>query len=194
MFKLMALTIAAAVAAGFLARGRLRRLADVQFRGLPILFVSLGVALLPLLVEVSDSAARWLTGIANLVVIAFLAVNVRAMRGLIRVGLVVVAAGWMLNAIVIAANAGMPLSVRAYERSGQTDPITAGQGGFYKIVVADDDTTLRFLGDAIPVRALGQVVSVGDILLSVGIGVAVTGGMRGDATRAPREPIRQAAP
>lgn len=194
MFKLTIVTLVASIAAGYAAGGRLRRLADLQLRGVPVLLASLVVALLPLLVEVSDSSARWLTAIANLVVIAFLAVNVRANAGLVRVGLAVVAAGWLLNAIVIAANGGMPLSVWAYEQSGQTDPITAGEDGFYKIVVAGEDSRLRFLGDAIPVRALGQVVSVGDILLSVGIGVAVVGGMRGDgARRATREPTRQAA-
>lgn len=193
MFKLMAITLAASVAAGYLAGGRLHRLADLHFRGVPVLMGSLVIALLPVVVTVPDTAARWLTAIANLIVVAFLAINVRVHRGAIRAGLVVVTLGWTLNAVVIAANGGMPLSVRAYERSGQTDPVTAGKDGFYKIVVAGDATRMRFLGDVIPVRALGQVVSIGDVLLSLGIGVTAAGAMRGSATRAGRESLPQAA-
>ncbi|HEX9697705.1 MAG TPA: DUF5317 family protein [Actinomycetota bacterium] len=194
MFKLLGFTLAASIAGGYLAGGRIRRLADVQFRGTPFLLGSLIVALAPLAVELPNSTARWLTAAANVVVVAFLVVNVRAHHGAVRAGLAIVALGWTLNAIVIASNGGMPLSVWAYEHSGQTDTITAGQDGFYKIVVAGEDSRLRFLGDAIPIRALGQVVSAGDVLLSIGIGVVVGGGMRGVAAiRAPRAPTPPAA-
>lgn len=178
MFKILLLTLGLSIAAGWIARGRLRNLSGLQFRGVPFLLAALLVALLPLLVTVSDGTARALSVVANLVVIAFLVVNARAQRGGVRAGIAVIVAGWALNALVITANAGMPLSTWAYAQSGQTDEITAGEGGFYKIVVADSDTVLRPLGDVIPIRAIAQVVSIGDILIVAGIGIVVVVAMR----------------
>lgn len=178
MFKILLLTLGAAVAAGWLARGRLRNLAGLHFRGVPIVLGALLVALLPLLISVSDGTARVLSAIANIVVLAFLIVNARHHKGGVRAGIAVMIAGWALNALVISANGGMPLARWAYTQSGQTDPITAGEDGFYKIVIADDDTVLRPLGDVIPIRAIAQVVSIGDILLVAGIDIVVVVAMR----------------
>ena len=181
MFKILLLTLGVAVAAGWVAGGRLRRLSDLHFKGVPILLGSLVVALLPLFVEIGDRGARVLSGVANLVVIGFLAVNVRTHRGAVRAGIAVMMLGWMLNAIVITANGGMPLSPWAYEQSGQsvtTDPITAGQDGFYKIVLAGKGTWLRELGDVIPIRAIVQVVSIGDLLIVAGIDGVIIAAMR----------------
>ncbi len=178
MFAFLGITLVAAVAAGFAFGGRIGRLADLRFAMLPMLYGALGLGLLPLFVNMSTGTNRVLTGIANLLVLIFLAVNLSRHGGLVRWGLVVLLAGWLLNAVVIAANKGMPLSEWAYAQSGQTDPITEGEGGFFKIVVADVRTNLPFLGDVIPIKPLRQVLSAGDLLLMAGIGLTVIGGMR----------------
>ena len=107
----------------------------------------------------------------------FLVSNLRGRSGLLRVGLAVLALGWASNVLVISANGGMPLSSVAYRASGQPGVPDAGHGGFYRITVADEETHLRFLGDVLPVPALRNVFSPGDLLLALGLGMCVAGAM-----------------
>jgi hypothetical protein len=99
-------------------------------------------------------------------------------RGAIRIAIAILLLGWLLNAVPIAANGGMPLSLWAYRRAGLTETPTPRTGGFYKIVIASSSTRLNFLGDVIPVAAIRQVVSLGDIALIVGIGCFVVASMQ----------------
>ncbi|MBI4729249.1 MAG: DUF5317 family protein [Acidobacteria bacterium] len=190
MFALLLLTLAPSVAVGLAMGGRLANLKLVSLRASPVLFAGLVLGLAPLFADLSRGAGRALVIGSNLLVAAFLALNVPRNRGAVRLGLLVIALGWLLNMSAIVANEGMPLSRWAYARSGQTGEIAEGEGDFFKIVIADERTRLRALGDVIPIRALGQVVSLGDIALALGIGVVVAGGMRsrGEA------PVDEAAP
>jgi hypothetical protein len=124
---------------------------------------------------------RWLVDLA--IACAYIAVAAFLIRNMtrehsIRIGLIFLLIGWMLNASVIALNGAMPLSIRAYRASGQTETPTPRQGGFFKIELADNKTRLGFLGDVIPVHPIGQVVSVGDLFLVLGAAGALVGGMR----------------
>jgi hypothetical protein len=164
--------------AGFLAGGTLRGLKDIHFRIVWMLFLSLLVGLLPVLSD-SLNIHRHLLQLTSFAgVLSFLVVNILTFRGEVRLGMGVVAAGWALNFIVIAANRGMPLSRWAYAASGQTGRITEGSGGFYRIVLAGPHTKLLRLGDVIPVKPYRLVVSIGDIFLILGIALVIAAAMR----------------
>jgi hypothetical protein len=82
------------------------------------------------------------------------------------------------------------LSRWAYAASGQTARITEGSRGFYRIVLAGPKTTLLRLGDVIPIKLFRQVVSIGDIVLFLGIAFVIAAAMR---TARRSNPVEQPA-
>jgi hypothetical protein len=184
---LLSTMIGLGLIAGFLARGTLKGLKDIHFRIVWMLFLSVIVGLLPLFSDSLNSHRHVLQLISYAGVLAFLIVNILTSRGEVRVGMLVIMAGWALNFIVIAANHGMPLSRWAYAASGQTSRITQGSGGFYRIVVAGPHTKLLRLGDVIPVKPYSVVVSIGDIVLSLGIAFVIAAVMRTARRGSPAE-------
>jgi Family of unknown function (DUF5317) len=113
--------------------------------------------------------------------LAFASVNIRS------AGFVLICAGLALNAFVIVLNGGMPVTREAIVRSGQSSTLpelVAGDGGA-KHHLADADSVLLLLGDAIALpRPIGQVMSVGDLLLDTGIAWYVAAAMH-DTRRRP---------
>jgi hypothetical protein len=79
--------------------------------------------------------------------------------------------GILMNFSVIAANGGMPVLEGAASAAGGF-PEGLTLEGSYKHVWLDARTILGFLADVIPVRlfGLGNVISLGDVLLAVGLG------------------------
>jgi len=177
VFKLLALALVAGLIAGSVAKGRVQNIREIHLRWMPVLFVSLIMGLLPLFVDLSKPPRLALQFVSMLGVLAFLILNAQATAGGVRAGFLTITAGWALNFIVIAANGGMPLSRWAFER-GPGGPITPGRGGFFKIVIAGPRSKLRFLGDVIPIKPLGQVLSIGDVILIAGIIIVIAAGMR----------------
>ncbi|MEP6761137.1 MAG: DUF5317 domain-containing protein [Sporichthyaceae bacterium] len=92
-------------------------------------------------------------------------------------GMPLVAAGLLLNVVVIVANGAMPVSAAAETRAGvdanavhvRDDPLREP---------LDNGTRLPLLADRVPVPAPGwaQVVSVGDVLAAAGIGLLLIAG------------------
>ena len=91
-------------------------------------------------------------------------------------GLIIVAAGMLLNLIVIGANLGhMPVSLALADR-GPIELLRKGVLGYY--VLMSPDTRLDFLGDWIelppPVnRVFPQAYSPGDLVAIVGMGLTL---------------------
>lgn len=183
MFKLLAAALGMGVVAGLIARGRFRNLREIRLWWTPVLFVALIIGLIPLFVGVPKGPRIALQIVSMLGVLAFLAINTARARGGVRIGFWTIAMGWALNFIVIAANGGMPLSRWAYSKI-ESGPITPGRGGFFKIVIAGPHSVLRPLGDVIPLRAVDQVLSIGDVVLIIGIVVVIAAGMRARASTA----------
>jgi len=187
VFALLAIALGLGLAIGAALGGTPRALADVRLRATPLLAAALVAGLAPLAIEIAAEPRRWIQTATNLGVLIFLAVNARVLRGNLRAGLALISLGWALNFLVIAANKGMPLSLWAWKHSGQTGAPTPGEGGFFKIVLAGPDTILRPLGDMIPLHALNQVVSLGDIILLAGIAALIAAGMRSAPCEMPAE-------
>lgn len=155
-----------AVLTGVAARlrgGSLNDLAETTFRWTPLL-----VAGLVLQIAFLNWEPEWLDGggalavllASNLTVAIWLAIN-RSLPGLLLAG-----AGMALNVLVIAANGAMPVLVSSAEKAGVAESI--GRTGI-KHELLDEDTVLPWLGDAIPVPPFKEVLSVGDVVLALGL-------------------------
>jgi hypothetical protein len=177
LILLLATMIGLGIVAGLLTRGNFKGLTVLRFRLAPVLFVSLVIALLPFYVSSLESSRRAFQLLAFAGVLIFLIANILSTRGGVRAGFLVLGLGWALNFIVIASNGGMPLSLWAYAKSGQTEVPHFGSGGFYRVVEAHPGTVLRPLGDVIPVRVFTQVLSIGDVLLLIGAAIVIAAGM-----------------
>lgn len=162
-FTLAVLAVAVAVS---LARGgRFRYLADRPIAAPWLLFAGVTIQ-----VAVDLAAARellpdagwsgWvLLLVSQLLVVAFLVAN----RQLPGVGLV--AAGLLLNAVVIAANRAMPVDPAAIAALGLGD--LEVPPGKHTLLTAD--TRLPLLADIIPVPWLRSILSVGDLVIAAGL-------------------------
>ena len=111
-------------------------------------------------------------------------------------GAMAIGAGLVLNLAVIVANGGMPVSVDAARVAG-IEP-----GTYLRSAVKHrellPDMPLGLLGDVIPIPLLRTVVSIGDVILSVGIFRMVDSLVRYTprhrAGRHPRKPVPEPTP
>lgn len=157
--------LAVAVVLSAVRGGRLRNLAYAEITAGWLLFAGLALQF-----AVNAAAARgWLPDaglsgwsvllVSQLLVIAFLAANRRLP------GVWLVAAGLALNAVVMAANRAMPVDPAAIAALG-LDGATVPPG---KHTLMTADTHLPWLADIIPVPWLRSILSVGDLVLAVGL-------------------------
>jgi hypothetical protein len=173
--------LALGVSIGYAIGGRLNRLArNLKLRAVWIIYVALAIQVLVRVPPVSDAhdATRLLVVLLSYAVIAvWLGLNAVSQRGALRLAVALITLGWLANLAPIALNAGMPVSRHALALADSPGP-SAGSKGFFKHILAGDQTELNWLGDIIPMRAFKTVISIGDILLLVGIAVVIAAGMR----------------
>ena len=99
-------------------------------------------------------------------------------RNLRVAGVPLVTLGLLANATVVSLNGAMPVSLSAASRAGVSlINIAAGDDDRHKI--ADSSTTLRMLGDVIPLQlpVRSEIVSPGDVLVAAGLAELVVMGM-----------------
>ena len=109
-------------------------------------------------------------------------------------GIPLIAAGLLLNAVVIFANVAMPVSLAAAARAGVPAPaLQLDQDPLREPI--DGDTRLGLLADRIPVPAPGwaQVVSLGDLLVAAGVGLLLVAGSVPPPRQVPRRLDRSMA-
>ena len=176
--------IAASLLVGFLTGGSLSGAREIgRIRLLPMLVLALLVQVAifsPLLGQ-----QPFIHDIGPYIHIATILMSLFVMtRNLHIPGMPVIIAGAALNALVIIANGGyMPSPEDALRESGQYEHVYVSEeerrtGGYTltNSTVANDDTNLRFLGDVIPIPEgipLANVISIGDIVLAIGAGIAI---------------------
>ena len=165
-------TLVPAVLVGYLRGGRLRRLTEVRLAGLPVIGVAVAaqaaLALLSVVDGPVETVGRGLLAASLAAVLAFVWINRRLP------GMWLVAIGFLLNAAVILPNGAMPVSPEAIAALGGDGAIDEG-----KHRLLTDGDVLPWLADVIPVPGLRIIVSVGDILLALGVAVLVARLMRG---------------
>ena len=187
---LLILVLVAAVAVGLVAGGSLRRFEDVRLRWWPLALI--GLAMQSVGLPFLDDRLREGVELALLIgsylpLLVFVWAN-RRLPGAWLIGL-----GLLSNFLVISVNGGMPVTRDAIVASGQAEHIpTLVADEDPKHHLATDDDVLVFLADAIPIPGpFGQVVSVGDLVLYLGVGWLVVGVMRGGGAAATPGPSRR---
>lgn len=146
--------------------GSLDNLAATKFGWTWILVVSLGLQVAAELSLPSETARPVIAGVLVVTyggAALFLALN-RKLPGMI-----VAAAGLALNAIVISVNGAMPVSRWAARVAGAPELTDMGA----KHEIAGPGTVLPFLSDVIPIPNTLLVVSIGDVILAIGVAILV---------------------
>jgi hypothetical protein len=177
-----------AVVGGYLSGGRLRRLAALQLRWVPLVIVGLALQVVNLPGRIPGTRVGW--PLAFLLV-SFVLLSIFAVVNLQTPGFALILVGTLMNFAVIAVNAGMPVLVSALVASGQGATVADLRDDadlYVKHHLADAEESLLFLGDVIALPPpVAQVVSIGDIFTYTGVILVVAWGMRPAASPARSE-------
>ncbi len=157
--------VAAGLAVGLLSGGRLHRLADARLR--LVGFLVAGAAL-------EAIGTLWIGGGLGLAALigGYVLLLAFALANAARTGMVLVGAGLLANLAVITVDGGMPVRGVAADVSA---------GARHHGIRAGD--RLTFLADVVPLPAIGETVSAGDIVLSIGVATVVVGLLRAPPRR-----------
>lgn len=170
---LAVLLLGVGVVWGLAQGGKLNKLGEVEFKFPWLVFAGLGLQIGAELVGSfifrglgSSAAGLIILALSYACLIAFLVLNLKHM------GALIIGAGLALNLLVILLNQSMPVSVRAARAAGIGSVQFLESAVKHQVMSAG--TKLSFLGDVIPVPLIGTVVSVGDVLIGVGMFVLVS--------------------
>ncbi len=163
----MSLAVLAAVLAAVLGAlaGSARRTTTPALGGITLLVAAAAAQVAAAWIGTSAGPARLaLQGVAVVCAAAFLVGNLHAP------GIPLVAAGLLLNVLVVAANGAMPVSVEAARQAGVA-PGDLGLGRDPSRELLDDASRLPWLADviAVPLPVHPEVVSAGDVLVAAGV-------------------------
>ena len=163
----LAMVLFLSMTIAILRGGRMVNLGDIHLNHwwlLPLGFIlQIGAQFVP------SSAAAW--GVA-LILSSYVPLLLLVIINRDRPGLWLAGLGVLMNFVVIALNGGMPVLAEAAEvASGFAPGVPVIAEGF-KHVVLNETSRLVFLADVIPIRIAnyGQVLSLGDVFLAVGLG------------------------
>lgn len=165
----LAIVLFFALAISMLRGGRLVNLGDIELRAWWLLVIAFGLqagtSLLP--DESWSDTAGLVMILGSFLLLMVLVVLNRASPGMWIAGL-----GVLMNFTVIAVNGGMPVLAGAAEVASGFAVSEPDVSGSYKHIPLDEDSQLTFLADVIPLRLanIGEVISLGDIFLALGLG------------------------
>lgn len=166
----LAIVIFLALAIAVLRGGRLVNLGDIELRAWWLLFIAFGLQLgtgfLP-----DREWSEW-AGLA-MVLVSFGLLMILVMLNRSKPGMWIAGIGVLMNFVVIAANGGMPVLAGAAEVASGFTVSEPDLSGTFKHVLLDESSRLTFFADVIPLRlvGIGEVISLGDIFLALGLGV-----------------------
>ena len=157
-----AVAVVVGLALGLLTGGKLECLGERRFRLTGLLVAGIVVQVLSGWVD--GSAAVAVVIVSYVLLIAFCAANV------LLVGMALVLLGLTLNFTTIAVNGGMPVRRSAVVAAGiaewdELDSLDIHE----KRHLERPDDDLMVISDIIPVPVLGEVLSFGDLIMSVGV-------------------------
>jgi hypothetical protein len=172
------LALVFAVAIGMAAGGSVSLLPEIRIKWESLFVLSLVAqgAALPYAGGLGLSR-NLIVGLWFLSAVVILAI---AVRNRSQMGMLSILAGALLNCVVVAANAGMPVSTRAIRAVDASVEASMRVTGLH--VVQTSTTRLCLLADIMPMYTplgLRTVVSIGDMLLLVGVAVLVISYMVG---------------
>lgn len=165
----LAIVLFLSLAIAVMRGGRLTNLGDIQLKAWWLLILSFGLqAATPLLPDADWSEAA---GVA-MVLVSFALLMVLVILNRNQTGMWLAGLGVLMNFTVIALNGGMPVLSEAAEVASGFTVANPDLSGSFKHVVLDESSRLTFFADVIPLRlvGIGQVISLGDVFLAVGLG------------------------
>jgi hypothetical protein len=181
---LVLIVIGLAIAVGFVAGGSLRPFQSLQVHWWGAALLGLALQGIPLTSEPGRSLAPLLLIGSYTLLLAFAFVN----RRLPALWLVI--AGLAMHLLVIGVNGGMPVSAGALEIAGGRPDRLAGEGTLKHHLMGPDDR-LTPLGDVIGIPPpIGAVISLGDVVLYLGVAALVVAIMLGRSGENRRPPAR----
>ncbi|HKY47549.1 MAG TPA: DUF5317 domain-containing protein [Acidimicrobiia bacterium] len=163
----LAMVLFLSMTIAILRGGRMVNLGDIHLNHwwlLPLGFVlQIGAQFVPL------PAATW--GVA-LILLSYVPLLLLVIINRDRPGLWLAGLGVLMNFVVIALNGGMPVLAEAAEVASGFAPGAPEIAEGFKHVILNETSRLVFLADVIPIRIAnyGQVLSLGDVFLAVGLG------------------------
>ena len=164
----LAVVLFIALVIAVLRGGRLVNLGDLELNAWWLLFLSLG---LQFSTDLIPETAQGLG--LTMILLSYVLLLVMVWLNRSKPGMWIAGIGVLMNLTVIAVNGGMPVLAGAAEvASGFT--ITAPDlSDSFKHVPLDESSRLTFFADVIPLRivGIGEVISLGDIFLALGLGM-----------------------
>ena len=193
---ILPLAVLVGVVAGWAMGGSWSALLDVRLKHRRLV---VGAVATQLALEL-PGVRSWPSGLRFAIILAtylvvgwWLFENTRSASGGTRLGFGVVGGGWALNLLAIVLNGGMPVSESALDSAGIAPSTSVIHGHLAKHVPINHGTVLRVLGDVIPLSWFRSVVSPGDIVMAIGIGVLAAAAMKtltpGDSPVAAPSPL-----
>jgi hypothetical protein len=164
----LAIVLFLALAIALLRGGRLTNLGDVHLQAWGLLLAGF----------ILQFATRFLpddwpdtVGVV-MVLFSFFLLMILAIINRERPGMWLAGVGVLLNFTVIALNGGMPVLAEAAKVASGFTLSNPDISGSFKHVPLDGDTLFAAFADVIPLRLAGngQVISLGDVFLAVGLG------------------------
>lgn len=166
----IAVAIVAGIVIGLVRGGSFERLAEASFRLWPLLILG---------IVVQGAAAFTVDGAVPLILASYVLLLVFTAVNLVHAGMGVVFVGIALNVAVIGVNSGMPVRADAIVAAGivEREQIPSLEFGSKRHLETDDDR-LTVLGDIIPVPLAEEVLSFGDLAMSVGVAAVLVNLLR----------------
>lgn len=172
------------IAIGWLVGGRLSQLGRLRIQGLWLIVVGLAIQVVAM-GYVGRSWGAVLTYRPAIILGTYLLVLVGLLRNVRLPGMQIIALGFVLNFLVIAANGGgMPVSYSTLAASGQAYLVNGQQTGQYvaqskDVLLPKDQTRLWVLSDVfLTPPPLTRAASLGDFLTYAGVAVVIAFAMR----------------
>lgn len=168
----LAIVLFLSLTIALLRGGRLVNLGDIELTAWWLLIIAFGLQI----------GTRWLpeeswgepVGLA-MVLVSFVLLMILVVLNRSKPGMWIAGIGVLMNFTVIAVNGGMPVLTGAAEVASGFTVSEPDLSGSFKHILLDEDSRLTFFADVIPLRlgSLGEVISLGDIFLALGLGAFV---------------------
>ncbi len=165
----LAIVLFIALVMAVLRGGRLTNLGDVELRAWWLLLIALALQFGTTWLPDTD----WAEGLGvGMVLLSYGLLMVLVLLNRSRPGMCLAGVGVLMNFTVIALNGGMPVLAEAAEVASGFTVTAPDLSGSFKHITLDASSRLTLLADVIPLRlgSLGQVISLGDVFLAVGLG------------------------
>lgn len=166
------LAVAVGIIVGLARRGSFANLSKTHLAGVPLVFTGVILQVGSTIAERAE--VTWLPLPLTLVLGSFALTFGFAALNRRLPGMMLIATGALMNFTVIAVNGGMPVSIDALDRAGIGNPFERGdvtKGAHHAL--DDDEDSLTFLADVIPIKVTANVVSAGDVVIWAGLLLAI---------------------